>query len=232
MSPHTTPDPVDQPQSSSRRSVTDLLPLDGGLQISRNLARALRSGEYHQGQATLKRLPHPDDMDNVTRHCCLGVLCELLPQEMGQWQAYGGSLGYNLLASYPEDLVDDWALADFGHEAIERGTAYPPLGLLAIVDDADRDTAFQSMRMYAMLNDTGVSFSVIADLLETYGLFGLTKSMANTLRKLYTEGWDSGFMNGVDGSNVEDAHPDVVSPMEEWEEDEDEKLPGWTKVEV
>lgn len=37
---------------------------------------ALRSGEYEQGTAQMKY----EDLNGVTRHCCLGVLCDLAKQ--------------------------------------------------------------------------------------------------------------------------------------------------------
>lgn len=39
--------------------------------------KALRSGKYKQGKEFLKR-----EYKGVTRHCCLGVLCELYNKEM------------------------------------------------------------------------------------------------------------------------------------------------------
>lgn len=36
--------------------------------------KALRSGEYVQGKDYLKRV----DTDGITKHCCLGVLCDVL----------------------------------------------------------------------------------------------------------------------------------------------------------
>lgn len=52
---------------------------------------ALRSGEYKQTQCTLRRdVLEPDaegDMVKTSRFCCLGVLCDLVKDEVGaQWE--------------------------------------------------------------------------------------------------------------------------------------------------
>lgn len=40
--------------------------------IAKRWVKALRSGKYKQGRGKLRRVE-----DEVTKHCCLGVLCEL-----------------------------------------------------------------------------------------------------------------------------------------------------------
>lgn len=46
---------------------------------------ALRSGFYVQGRGTLRKVTP----DGVTRHCCLGVLCDISP-EVGEWSGESG----------------------------------------------------------------------------------------------------------------------------------------------
>lgn len=43
---------------------------------------ALRSGKYQQGQGALRRI---SDGGGPDQFCCLGVLCDLAPTELGSW---------------------------------------------------------------------------------------------------------------------------------------------------
>lgn len=43
---------------------------------------ALRSGKYQQGQGGLRKVIGGDEPDQF---CCLGVLCDLVPTELGSW---------------------------------------------------------------------------------------------------------------------------------------------------
>lgn len=43
--------------------------------IKTDWLNALKSGKYNKGRFSLKRVN-----DNVIQHCCLGVLCEVIPE--------------------------------------------------------------------------------------------------------------------------------------------------------
>lgn len=48
--------------------------------VRTRLIEALESGRYHQGRGLLK---HVSKRDNTTRHCVIGVLCELYIESTG-----------------------------------------------------------------------------------------------------------------------------------------------------
>ena len=108
---------------------------------------ALRSGEYTQGLANLKRR----DAEGETSHCCLGVLCELYDKATGDdaWESNTVSLCGRLPYAhkgenhYPSDAVLEWASL-WGDEFVNGG-----------------------MESLASLNDGGKSFEEIANIIES-----------------------------------------------------------------
>jgi hypothetical protein len=99
---------------------------------------ALRSGDYIQGEGALKR----QDVDDQVRHCCLGVLCEVLDVPQVRRELDGG--------------VSRWA---FGEEHEE---GYLPA---AIQDQAGLASAV--MTSLARMNDSGrYDFKAIADYID------------------------------------------------------------------
>ncbi len=105
---------------------------------------ALRSGEYRQGAGALRRVASTEDED---RYCCLGVLCDLaekagvLTVEKTQFGGYRYQGESGLLP----DTVQTWANLDTSNPDVYKGSTR---GLLA------------------ELNDDGVPFSEIADMIE------------------------------------------------------------------
>lgn len=123
--------------------------------IQRDWAAALRSGEYRQGQGTLRS---PDD-----EFCCLGVLCDLavkagIEVPVSRSNAYDydledvreneGNYLYDDEDNFLPIVVREWA---------GIGSADPRLGNEGTY--GDRQTA-------SALNDTGYSFHDIAQLIE------------------------------------------------------------------
>ena len=115
---------------------------------------ALRSGEYKQGQGTLRC---------GDSFCCLGVLSDLHAKEtgVGRWKMVGGdedSIQYEYIPTkealwgdmdLPPVDVRDWAGLDGCNPTV------------AVEDDGE-----QVFTDIAELNDGGLSFAVIADLIE------------------------------------------------------------------
>lgn len=82
---------------------------DAHVPTIRRWVKALKGGEYHQGRKALNR---------GGRHCCLGVLCEVMNlrkyqeyREYPAWYYYENEESYTRLA---EKLVDDWLGSEHG----------------------------------------------------------------------------------------------------------------------
>ena len=122
--------------------------------VLREWVNRLRSGDYEQGKSRLRqRLPGED----VDRFCCWGVLCEIAIERgiaFVDSQLNGdGYIGY--FYGSPEGELENsvWPTADilqwsFGYDSI--------------IEWADGRWEGQ----LADLNDKGVSFGVIADIIE------------------------------------------------------------------
>jgi len=134
---------------------------------------ALRSGEYVQGTGQLLEISR---VDGEHRWCCLGVLCNLFVEDEGydidwdlddygdQFNRYSINVNTECEVSYlPQFVADKMGMGTNGelnqtvyqNSAGEWGT--------------DFDSRFSSEYDNLIdLNDQGVSFSVIADIIEKY----------------------------------------------------------------
>lgn len=125
-------------------------------EIKAKWLEALRSGEYQQGRERLK------SPDSNPRYCCLGVLCDLAVKEgVARWD--------------DSVVIDEHVAID---AAGRRAWAELPFGVAVwagVVDsggDPDGnpwvdDPAHDGERnTLASLNDSGVSFREIADIIE------------------------------------------------------------------
>lgn len=119
---------------------------------------ALRSGDYKQGQ---NRLRTAQD-----EYCCLGVLCEILKDEInGAWELHGGR--YTFVAGagrigressgLPPVLVHLTGVASLGH--FNNSTKRAMNASLSWAS---------SRQSLSDLNDTGSTFAEIADVIEKY----------------------------------------------------------------
>lgn len=102
---------------------------------------ALRSGDYKQGRGTLKTLLS----ENVTQHCCLGVLCDIL--DPNGWEH----------ADY--SVSDRWHIHS---SALTPAPVNQQLGNLVGGPDID---PLVPRRVHSM-NDDGDSFEAIAVRIE------------------------------------------------------------------
>ena len=121
---------------------------------------ALRSGQFKQGTGTLR---NSDD-----EYCCLGVLCQL--SELGTWKARDtGSLEYiinnqqNTSTSYlPKEVATLLNLPEeFIYAYADSAVDIQLPSELLTLKDAGRD--FEKL---SDLNDTGITFPIIASLIE------------------------------------------------------------------
>ena len=108
---------------------------------------ALRSGEYKQGKGQLC---------NDGRFCCLGVLTDIAVKEgIGEWSSPEGIYwsGYRWTGTELPIRVAEWA-----------GGLYPDPTVS--LDPKGAKGTFGGRTTLSALNDKGVSFSNIADLIE------------------------------------------------------------------
>lgn len=106
--------------------------------------RALRSGQYEQGEGTLCR--EGTEEENFDRFCCLGVACDLYQREKGDLYIKNGyyklkTLSYNDTIDFLPMVVQEW-LELKTNEGNYRGT----------------DLSIQ--------NDKGKTFDQIANVIE------------------------------------------------------------------
>lgn len=120
--------------------------------------RALRSGEYEQGQGQLR------DLDD--KFCCLGVLCDLAVKAGVdvKVQADKSSYSYDGHGDFPPPAVGDWIGVDVAvpfYEKPETETC-----------DAKGCGCCVETHTLAELNDDGMSFEQIAEVIEGKWLNG------------------------------------------------------------
>lgn len=120
-------------------------------EIKKLWVEALRSGEYRQGKGCL-RIKHHDGGDN---YCCLGVLSDLAVKAgVGKWGLVDGNgrrphVGDGKSNDYLTDDVMRWAGLTHSN---------PPVVYNRIGHNTDR--------FLSALNDNGVPFTDIADMIE------------------------------------------------------------------
>ncbi len=105
--------------------------------------KALRSGYYKQGQEVLKSIDY--------KFCCLGVLCDII--DTNKWslktslEAYTWESSDSLL---PRSLQNELDLDSY-----------------VMIDLLQKDSEYQRYSL-TMLNDQGMSFDQIADVIEYF----------------------------------------------------------------
>lgn len=107
---------------------------------------ALRSGKYQQGKGALRRVSG--------EMCCLGVLCEIHRKETGdgRWIRDGSQFRYHGAGGTLPRAIQVWA-----------GLNSDSPRILPIVED-ETDIVTTA----AAINDTGVPFADIADMIEAH----------------------------------------------------------------
>lgn len=108
--------------------------------------KALRSGEYIQGDGMLRQVDDDDNGNPVVKHCCLGVLCEIVGVEYSGQDGLPPEKAYKAAGITTYDKEDE-----LGPQLPKR---YKTKGLNL---DSDR---------LEYLNDNGLSFKEIANIIE------------------------------------------------------------------
>lgn len=114
----------------------------------------LRSGKYKQGEGHLAMT----DMDGEEHFCCLGVLCELaldegIPNLTREFNEDAGRYFYNDREDFLPTPVIEWA----GFDDKNPGVPY-------VQGEDDSGDLFD--KPLSELNDEGLSFAAIADIIE------------------------------------------------------------------
>ncbi len=107
---------------------------------------ALRSGNYRQGQRAMRK----ESMFGGDVFCCLGVLCDVYRRETGQGRWGDQSMSKTF-------YFDGYA---------NRNFLIPPVLEWAGLDRANPRVDHPSGITLADLNDSGVVFDLIADVIE------------------------------------------------------------------
>jgi len=108
----------------------DVTPLDPV--VKQQWLKALRSGEYKQGQRVLK----VKTLEGELRHCCLGVLCELHRKATGarEWDLSIGGHGYSY---YGCDKYSPWEVRAWAGDVLRGKPSFE--GILAEANDKGAD---------------------------------------------------------------------------------------------
>lgn len=139
--------------------------------IKEDWIKALRSGEYSQGNGYLNHLGD---------HCCLGVLCDLYVKAgLGIWETYEDDKP-NEIYSFEDgsisesgvllDSIKEWAELDSVTGEISLDPSeIEILGLSGYVGgDEFGELVSNQIVDLTELNDGGITFNQIADLIEEY----------------------------------------------------------------
>lgn len=109
-------------------------------EVKEKWVAALRSGEYKQGQGKLR--------PSTEEYCCLGVLCDIYSKETktGLWNRDEFFVNDSSATDLPPKDVDKWAYINL---------------------EEDKTFLYETSKGYLPeLNDDGLSFTDIADLIE------------------------------------------------------------------
>ena len=122
---------------------------------------ALRSGQYQQGQETLRRKNSSGPMNATTdQFCCLGVLCDLYAKAHPDRTVWTE-------ATKERHIALNLVPFDLGDGLIEHEYLPMRVRVWAGLDPRDPQVTYNDeVTDISSLNDNGVSFTQIADLIE------------------------------------------------------------------
>jgi len=132
-------------------------------EIKASWLEALRSGKFKQGDGFLKVTEDYGMGATETRHCCLGVLCDMaadagVESRMTPYEAdhqLSWAFGHNYETEGLTDAVQEWAGID-----TNLGELDTP------IEGKGRDGNERTFHSVAELNDNGYTFAEIADVIE------------------------------------------------------------------
>lgn len=134
-------------------------------EIAELWVKALRSGEYKQARGKLKVVDSSEsDTSEVTRYCCLGVLCELyrLQTGRGEWVRGDTDVGPTALTQFKD--------SSNGEAMMSYGDLIPTVKQWSGCNSFTGEFLEGGMRLYLIdLNDIGKkTFPEIADVIEKH----------------------------------------------------------------
>lgn len=133
-------------------------------EIKQQWINALRSGKYKQGIARLARYRD----DGEIEYCCLGVLCDLSPVEREENKCCNECA---IEIKWDEDVtslptsVSKWAGIMSNDGDININVDDKDAAMLIAAGAA---IGTNNSTCFAALNDNGIPFSIIADMIEKY----------------------------------------------------------------
>lgn len=131
-------------------------------EVAQRWIKALRSGKYKQGSKALK---YHDK--GVTRHCCLGVLCELYQQEKKSKQKK--LLTVKKIDPQQDSLFLNLSAKGHAYRFGDTATDLPrSVAKWAGMSSCDGEYIKSHKRVFnlAALNDKGATFKEIADVID------------------------------------------------------------------
>lgn len=157
-------------------------------EIKQKWLEALRSNQYPQGKEALRKteIMSSDTVNMklpIDCFCCLGVLCDV--SQVGSWSRTNGEEwhyheGDDRSNDYPPVTIVDAVLAEgievesIAEEGIKVAELVDPKGFVAAVQalyPRKSINVVENSRVFeclATLNDNGVTFEQIADVIEQY----------------------------------------------------------------
>jgi len=144
------------------------------------LVLALRSGNYAQIRSRLRK--NAVFTSNIKACCCLGVACDLIDPdawkktEMDEW-----AIGFHTI-NLPDEIADEYGFVSstgsfttdgLSEELFNRLKVYNGHLSLLLKTHKQSPNHSHNLLSLATLNDAGVPFSLIADIIEAepFGMF-------------------------------------------------------------
>ena len=130
--------------------------------VAKQWIKALRSGKYKQGQSTLKQYNHKGE----TKHCCLGVLCELYNDTMKK--NHKKTLSEKVMNNKEYDF--EYGYTRFGNSSGNSSDILPSVVRKwacmnsRIGEFTNKNTEW--MQSLVDMNDSGKKFTTIAKTIE------------------------------------------------------------------
>lgn len=120
--------------------------------VMKEWVKALRSGKYKQGQSYLKATWNK----KTTRHCCLGVLCEL----------YNNTMKKSKKKALKETTNKDTVVHKFGSSDSLLPSVVRKWAGLKTSDGECKDSHDAFLTSLSDMNDFGANFNKIANFIE------------------------------------------------------------------
>lgn len=131
-------------------------------EVAKKWVSALRSGKYKQGKAALKYTTK----NGVTRHCCLGVLCELYNQDKKKKEQQPLSVKPAKEFTELETPTGSKAYSFAGEATMLPTSVRKWAGMMDRVGEIHNEGDENDGSSLAELNDAGASFKKIAQIIE------------------------------------------------------------------